>query len=61
MFIHSLDFYVIGKAREARINASLQEVIQILCSSFTDIRHPVLGIPAWNNLLFGRLAILPKR
>ncbi|AHX59393.1 hypothetical protein B224_0161 [Aeromonas media WS] len=41
MFIHSLDFYVIGKAGSARINASLQEIIQIICSSFADIRYPL--------------------
>jgi hypothetical protein len=43
MFIHSLGFYVIAKALRARINASMQEIIQILCCSFADIRHRVWG------------------
>jgi hypothetical protein len=61
MFIHSLGFYVIAKAGLARINASMQEVIQIVCCSFTYSRHRFCDVSAWNYLLFGRLAFLPKR
>jgi len=42
MFIYSLGICVIAWAGLARINASVQEVIQIVCCSFTEVRHPDL-------------------